>query len=179
MAQRIRDGETVLELCAGEGGFGARIAARARYVGIERGDDMVRAAHRRGLDVRQGDIRAVEWPQADVVVMIDALYHFPDDAPVLLTRMRAAARRAVFIAEPVRNVASLPGLGRLAASCTDPGTGPHRHRFDEAQLRALAGDALLEWVDLGPDRLMVLSSKSRAIPSVPADRLVGSARPAR
>jgi hypothetical protein len=53
--------------------------------------------------------------------------------------MRAAAREAVIISEPIRNLSAHPSLvGRVAGFLSNPGVGEYRDRFDLAELRALA-----------------------------------------
>ncbi len=53
--------------------------------------------------------------------------------------MLAAARERVIVSEPIRNLASseAPVIGRLGQRATDPGTGGHEHRFNEATLDEL------------------------------------------
>ena len=57
-----------------------------------------------------------------------------------MTRLRRAARRAVIVSEPVRNLSQLPVVGRLASALTDPGVGDgdgHLRRFDLETFTAL------------------------------------------
>ena len=69
--------------------------------------------------------------------MCSSLYHFGTTADAVLTRLRQAARRAVIVSEPVRNLSSLPLVGGLVARFADPGIGTHTMRFDRASFRAL------------------------------------------
>jgi hypothetical protein len=53
--------------------------------------------------------------------------------------MKAAARRAVIISEPIRNPSSPDSwLGRVAIHLSNPGVGEYGERFDLPELRALA-----------------------------------------
>jgi hypothetical protein len=85
------------------------------------------------------DARSVTpLPAADWVIMQASLYQFLPDARPVVDRMLAAARRQVVISEPVHNLAARQGMvGWLAATATDPGTGPQSNRFDETSLAEL------------------------------------------
>jgi hypothetical protein len=53
--------------------------------------------------------------------------------------MKAAAREAVVVSEPVENVSAHSSwLGRIAGGLSNPGVGEYRERFDLAALRTLA-----------------------------------------
>jgi len=115
-------------------------ARGCRYLGLDFNGDFVMHARRRAADVRWFNLETDAIPAADYVVICSSLYHFTDRADDLLTRLRRAARRAVLISEPVRNLSQLPALGRLAAALTDPGTGEsngHLRRFDLDSFAAL------------------------------------------
>ena len=74
------------------------------------------------------------------VVICSSLYHFTDRADDIVTRLRRAARRALIVSEPVRNLSQLPVVGRLASAPTDPGVGDgdgHLRRFDLETFTAL------------------------------------------
>ena len=97
-------------------------------------------ARRRGADVRWFNLESDPIPCADYVVICSSLYHFTDRADGIVTRLRRAARRAVIVSEPVRNLSQLPAVGRLAAALTHPGVGDgagHLKRFDLETFTAL------------------------------------------
>ena len=56
------------------------------------------------------NILSDEIPQADYVVMCSSFYHVRQ-ADLVMARMRAAAKVAVIISEPVSNLSQLPGVG--------------------------------------------------------------------
>jgi glycosyltransferase involved in cell wall biosynthesis len=145
VAARIADGASVVDVCCGT----ARLYhdfLRARgcsYLGLDFNGDFVMHARRRGADVRWFNLDAdpiPPIPAADYVVICSSLYHFWERADDVVTRLRRAARRAVIISEPVRNLSQLPALGRVAAALTDPGVGGgagHLRRFDLESFAAL------------------------------------------
>jgi hypothetical protein len=78
-------------------------------------------------------------PQADYVVMQASLYHFLPNAGPIVSRMVAAARSALIIAEPVRNLSNsrLRPLRWFARTVTNPDEGEPPLRFTEETLAAL------------------------------------------
>lgn len=80
----------MLELGCGQGGFGARLAQRYRYVGVEPDGASCSVAQARveaaagGGEVRQGDESAVgEGELFDLVVAFEVIEHIEDDAGAL------------------------------------------------------------------------------------------------
>jgi glycosyltransferase involved in cell wall biosynthesis len=142
VAARIPDGASVVEVCCGT----ARLhhdflrSRSVRYLGLDFNGDFVMHARRRGADVRWFDLESDPIPCADYVVICSSLYHFTEHADDIVTRLRRAARRAVIVSEPVRNLSQLPVVGPLAAALTHPGVGDgagHLRRFDLETFTAL------------------------------------------
>jgi len=104
VARRIPDGASVVEPCCGT----TRLARDfllprgCRYVGIDSNGHFVMGARKRGVAARLGDVTRDPIPPADYVVMCSSLHQFGAGAEALLRRMRAAARHAVIVSEPVR-----------------------------------------------------------------------------
>jgi hypothetical protein len=156
IAEQVRPGATVLELCPGPGAlYEHRLRGRVgSYTGIDVNPRFVRRLRRLGADARQLDLGGdpnlgggTELPEADIVIMQASLYHFLPEAAPIIERMLAAARERVIIAEPIRNLthSRLAFVARLGQRGTDPGTGRgdpqagHTQRFTEATLDQLMG----------------------------------------
>ena len=140
VADRIPSGASVVDVCCGT----ARLYQdhlRQRgcdYLGLDFNGDFVMHARRRGADVRWFNLLTEPIPTADYVVMCSSLYHFGADIDAIVGKMRDAARHAVIVSEPVRNLADAPIIGGLAAALTNPGVGSYATRFDLASFSALA-----------------------------------------
>jgi glycosyltransferase involved in cell wall biosynthesis len=142
VAGRIADAASVVEVCCGTARLHRDfLRTRAcRYLGLDFNGDFVMHARRRGTDVRWFNLNSDPIPCADYVVICSSLYHFTERADDIVTRLRRAARRAVIVSEPVRNLSQLPVVGRLASALTDPGVGDgdgHLRRFDLETFTAL------------------------------------------
>jgi hypothetical protein len=94
-------------------------------------------ARRRGVDARWFNLLTDPVPAADYVVMCSSLYHFGGALDEVIGKLRRAARRAVVVSEPVRNLSADPIVGGLAAALTNPGVGAFEARFDLDGFRAL------------------------------------------
>jgi len=71
-----------------------------------------------------------------------SLYHFLPDPKPILQRMRAAARKALIISEPVINLADSKSafVRALSGRLTNAGNGHESLRFDEQSLDELFSD---------------------------------------
>ena len=129
IAAEIGQSADMLEVCCGDLALHDRLQARgciASYRGLDLAPAMVARGRRRGVDVRQCDVRAAtEFPAADVVVMQASLYPFHDIAGDVLRRLWRAARRRLVVTEPVSNFSqSKSGLLRaLALTLSRPTDG--------------------------------------------------------
>ena len=141
VARRIPDGSSVVDVCCGTARlFRDHLRARGcAYLGLDFNGRFVLRARRAGVATRFFNVLSDPIPEADFVVMLSSLYHFRERAPEVLDRMRAAAREAVIVSEPIRNLSAHPSqIGRVAGLLSNPGVGEYRHRFDLAELRDLA-----------------------------------------
>jgi SAM-dependent methyltransferase len=143
VAEQVRQGASVLELCCGPGTLYFRYLSNraAEYVGLDVNRSFVARLRRGGVDARRLDLTsdAEPLPVADAVIMQASLYHFLPDAGRIVDRMLAAARESVIISEPIRNLASsrVPGVALLGRRAADPGVGGHAARFTEQTLDLL------------------------------------------
>lgn len=142
IADLIPQQADVLELCCGPGILYQRYLRRkkVRYRGLDLSEKFVRQLLRRGVASERWDLRSDRpLPRAEYVIMQASLYHFLPDAGGMLDRMLEAARKAVIVAEPIRNLASsrLSWMAYFARRLTDPGTGLQENRFDEKSLDKL------------------------------------------
>ncbi len=130
---------SLLEVGCGQGGFGARLARRFRYVGIDLDETSLSIARRR-LDAhgvsgefRLGDLGVLDPAESfDVICAFEVLEHLEDDGGALLAWAEKLAPGGTLIV-------SVPaGSGRYAE--WDEFAG-HFRRYDAAQLVDLFRDA--------------------------------------
>ena len=144
VADLIPDGASVVDVCCGSARL-YRVHLRARgcrYVGLDYNPLLVRAVRRAGADARVFDRRRERPPQADYVVMCSSFYHFIETRAEVLATLRAAAREAVIISEPVRNLTShpFPPVRKVAYWLTSTKGGGFQDRFDPESFRAFADE---------------------------------------
>lgn len=142
VANLIPAGASVTDLCCGPAGLYTHYLRDkgCRYIGMDFNAHFVTRLRRRGVDARFIELPGGPIATADYVVMCASLYHFRHCEEQLLRHMLAAARRAVIISEPVRNLSSHPSslLGRLASRFTNPGIGSYGFRHDHSTFRRFA-----------------------------------------
>jgi glycosyltransferase involved in cell wall biosynthesis len=142
VADKVPAGASVVDLCCGTGSlYRHGLAGRAgSYLGLDFNGHFVLGARKRGVPARFFNILSDEIPRADYVVMCSSFYHVRGQAEAVLAKMRAAAKQAVIISEPVSNLSlTLPrALGKLAAALTNPGVGDYEARYDRATFEAFA-----------------------------------------
>src|SRR5262245_17726938 len=109
IAELIPAGASVLDLCCGPGILYQRYLKRkpVSYTGLDINEKFVRHVFRHGGVGKVHNLWSDDpLPQADYVVMQASLYHFLPNAGPIVSRMVAAARAAVIIAEPIRNLSN-------------------------------------------------------------------------
>src|SRR5215471_3027055 len=138
IADLIPQRSTVLDVCCGPGILYQRYLRQKSvvYTGLDINEKFVRRVIGYGGAGEVCDLRSERpLPPADYVVMQASLYHFLPDPTAIISRMLAAARTALIVAEPVRNLThsrSRP-VRWLARSITDPGVGIQPYRFNRQQ----------------------------------------------
>jgi SAM-dependent methyltransferase len=160
IVELIKPGSSVLDTCCGD----ARLYTHylkthgCDYQGIDLSLSMV--PHQARSHTTMGNVIEMELPEVDYVVMMEALYHFGTNAPVILKRMRASAREKVIVLEQVKNkITFLPGW--IARFLSNPGNGSGGFRFDRKRLEGIIDQvdaaASKELVFNGYDLLIVMS----------------------
>ena len=139
IADLIPSGAEVLELCCGPAILYRRYLRRKNvsYRAVDLSEKFARDLAARGVAAEAWDLRNERpLPAAEYVIMQASLYHFLPDAGRILDRMLEAARKAVIVAEPVRNLAHsrLWFVAWLSRKLTDPGSGSQPRRFVETEL---------------------------------------------
>jgi signal transduction histidine kinase len=138
----VPDGSRVVDLCAGSCSvYRHGLQGRVQwYRGFEISEPLVRRAQARGMPVEHADARRIDVPECDVVLCLDSLYQFDQQAESILRRAAERCSRIVIL-EPVENMVSsdFPPVAALAAWITDYGEGPATFRHTEATLNEVLG----------------------------------------
>ena len=142
IADLIPAAASVLDVCCGPGILYQRYLRQkfVSYTGLDSNEKFVRHVINLGAQGKVQDLCSDgALPQADYVVMQASLYHFLPDAASVVARMMAAARSALIIAEPIRNVSNsrLRPLSSFASTISNPGRGAPPQRFTETTLTEL------------------------------------------
>ena len=142
IADLIPAGASVLDVCCGPGILYQRYLREkpVSYTGLDINEKFVRNVIGHGAQGRVHDLCSDDaLPEADYVVMQASLYHFLPDAGPIVSRMLAAARSALIIAEPIRNLSNsrLRPVSWFASTMTNPGNGTPPQRFTEETLADL------------------------------------------
>lgn len=137
VASWVPTGARVIDVCCGDGGIRRALPGRT-YVGVDASPRFVQALAKAGVEAHLVDVSRDDPPQGDVVLVLGSLYQFLPDPDPVLRRLARAAREALVVAEPYRNLAQskVPLVAALARRATDPGVPSSTSRFDEASLRA-------------------------------------------
>lgn len=139
IAELIPAGSSVLDLCCGPAFLYHRYLRHksVHYTGLDLNQKFIERLAKRGANAQVRDLSSdTPLPKADYVVIQASLYHFlPDPSPIVDRMLRAAKKQAI-IAEPIRNLSSSGSrlLSFFGKALTNPGTGDHTRRFDEASL---------------------------------------------
>lgn len=106
-------GEFILDLGCGDGALTQKlVAAGARVLGVDASGDMVAAAKKRGLNVRQAQAQSLPFEnQFDAVFSNAALHWMTDSEAVVASVARALKPSGRFVGE-------FGGHGNVAAICT-------------------------------------------------------------
>jgi hypothetical protein len=139
VAGYIEPDSKVVDVCAGTAHLAASVVARGcTYLALDFNSTFVLSVRKRGIRARFHNVHTDAIPAADYVVMISSFYHFRDCEDEVFERLRSAARRAVVLCEPVRNLSNhrIVPLAKLANRLTNPGGDDYRFRHSIETFRA-------------------------------------------
>jgi glycosyltransferase involved in cell wall biosynthesis len=141
VARLIPSGSSVVDVCAGTCRlYLDHLKDRdCDYLALDYNGHFVMDARNRGVNARLFDLLRDAVPRADYLVITSSFYHFHKSAPEVLGRLRAAARMAVIVSEPVRNLSGhwLRPLAGIANLLTRPGHGDFKYRYDLDSFRSM------------------------------------------
>lgn len=102
----LPDHANVIDVCSGDCYLNKFLTEKyINYVGLDVNPKFVRYALKRGINAKVFDIMDSQVPQAEYVIMQGSLYQFIPDHRKILEKLLRAAKKAVIIAEPIKNVA--------------------------------------------------------------------------
>jgi trans-aconitate methyltransferase len=141
IANLIPPGSSVLDLCCGPGLLYERCLRqkKADYTGIDASPSFIARVNQLGARAIVSDLtRARALPRADYVVMQSSLCYFLPEPSSIIDRMLDAARTAVIISEPIRNLSTSSSaiIRQIAVKLSGPG-GERPQRFTEGTLDQL------------------------------------------
>lgn len=159
----IAPGTSVLDLCCGD----ARLFTHClknrdcNYIGLDL--SLAMAPHTVRHRLVRANVRTVDFPVSDYVVMMGSLYHFYPETEELLSKMRNSARRTVIIVEQIQSaITSLPHW--LSRFLSDPGNGSGDFRFKRSDLERLVRifdpEARISPIVKGHDLLIEISGRA-------------------
>jgi ubiquinone/menaquinone biosynthesis C-methylase UbiE len=140
VAKEVTEGDVVVDLCAGTSLLYEALAKKkVDYRAFDINPGFIDALKEKGVQAHCCDIESMEIPEADVVTMSSALYHFYPRCAKLVERMRASARKKVVLVEPVRNNADSGFFfwGAFAQWMSKVDDRAVPFHFDEASLNRL------------------------------------------
>lgn len=149
VAEQIPAGSTVVDLCCGDCQIYPFLKAKGcQYIGLDINSRFVEWNRKNGIDVRLWDGTAMDIPEADVVCIQSAFYHFIPNEKKLLERMLARARKRVIVAEPVNTWSQIgfPLLHKIAINLTKVHGRAFDKRFSESEFNAVFADLPAERV---------------------------------
>jgi len=126
---------SVCDLCFGDILIAEWCRTRGiHWLGIDLNHGFCERARRRGFDVIEGDLLALDFPDKDVFIMAGSLYHFHSTISVLFDRILDHTDRFI-LSEPIRNLSSQGGvMGWWAQRSANPGRGHAVFRYNEQSL---------------------------------------------
>ncbi len=128
---------SVCDICFGDTHIAKWCCDRdIQWTGIDLNHHFCKQAQSQGFNAIEGDIFALELPEADVYIMAGSLYHFHDKLSSLFDRILRRTN-CIIISEPIRNMSSMGGVfGWWAKYSANPGSGNARFRYNQQTLLA-------------------------------------------
>jgi trans-aconitate methyltransferase len=171
VVDEIEPGSRVVDLCCGDCHIAPSLLDRnCTYLGLDASPWFVRAAQKRGLDVRLWNGKTEPIPAGDVVCLQSCLYQFIPEDLAFVRRMLASARRKIIITEPIQNVATggSPWKRKLAEWLTRANGETFRERHSVESLRSMFQSFPPESMkkhQMKKDMLIVVSKPADPTPS--------------
>lgn len=141
IADIIPPRSSVVDLCCGPALLYRYLQPKGvDYTGIDASANFIASLKNRGGRGMVRDLRdGAPLPAADYLVIQGALYFFLPDPSPLIERMLRSAKKAVIVAESVRNISSssVPFVSSIAKRLAGAVSGNHPARFTESTLDAL------------------------------------------
>ena len=156
VARAIQGCSSVLDVCCGPARLKRHLERGVRYRGLDCNQRFVSDGARRGVEVLHADVRSIEIPKADGVVMISGLYQFIPHHEALLKRMIDACQKCVVVSEPIVHTSRSHWLlSKIANVLLHPGVPYSTERFDEQSLSTCFRDLGFERTErVGHNELM-------------------------
>jgi SAM-dependent methyltransferase len=140
--QLVANDVAVLDVCCGPATiyFHFLKSRGVHYTGLDISPYFVQRLRRKGVAAQVWDVAQDRpLPEADFVLLQASLYHFLPKTEPIVDRLVKAAKRAVIIAEPIRNLATSRSvwLSWCGRHLTNAGQGPQTERFTSTTLDQL------------------------------------------
>lgn len=132
-AALIPENSSVVDVCCGTGRLYLDFlrGKKGSYLGLDFNSHFIISLRKKGVNAEFFNLLEEEVPPADIVVFCSSLMQFPSMREEVFQKLFAAARQALIISEPVKNISQHPikWIGNLANRMADPGVGEFRRHF--------------------------------------------------
>lgn len=142
LAKLIPGDVSVIDVCCGTCRLYYKHLKKSRctYLGLDFNGHFVMAARNRGVNTKFFDLISDDLPASDYVIMCSSFYHFHNISEDIFIKLKASARKALIISEPVENLS--PKHFKLfiwmAEKLSNPGIGECSYRYNLEEFRSFA-----------------------------------------
>jgi len=134
------------------------------YVGVDINKRFIKSAKKKGINVKNIDVRKQELPKSECIVISSILHQlYPDHEFVIKSALKNAGKKVV-ICEPPTHVASSknPFIAKIARMINDPGYGSPIKRLNKQELFALYRKYKVKNIyEVGRDSFAIFQVKSK------------------